>query len=185
MPTIPYTIQNSVYKRIGRHKYWAYEYEHILVDVNDKVAKFFASDEKESRRRHWRIKKQKQDAKIYTEISFDEMINSGEGSNEEYSVEEIIEDVFHPDNRDPFEIVFEKDAEIEREARIKELADRLDEISASILTKKQYEVWKYRRDGYRFAEMAEALGIDESSARERLRNALKRLKKHKSKPKKD
>jgi len=40
MPVIPYTIQRSVCKTVGRRKRWYYEYEDIFVDVNDATAAF-------------------------------------------------------------------------------------------------------------------------------------------------
>jgi len=44
------------------------------------------------------------------------------------------------------------------------------------MTKKQYEVWKYHKEDYGITEIAKLLNIDESSVRERLQNAYKRVK---------
>ena len=169
MRVIPYTIQRSVSKIIRGRKCWYYEYEHILVNVNDATAAFLEADDKREQRYQWRIKKQMQAAKIYTVFSLDEIIRSEDG--EDFPVSEIIEDTVHSENRDPLDIIIEREEEEEREKN----AAAHNEMYAALLTKKQYEVWKYFEDGYSLVEIGELLGIDESSARERLHNAFKRI----------
>ena len=107
MPIIPYTLQRSIQKIINGKQRWFYEYEPVLVDVNDAVAEFLAKDDKRERRYQWKIKKQKQDANIHTVFSLDEVGRTGNG--EEYLVADLIEDTVHPQNRDPLDIVIDKE----------------------------------------------------------------------------
>ena len=46
---------------------------------------------------------------------------------------------------------------------------------ASKMTKKQFEAWVYHEAKYSNVKIAKILGIDESSVRERIKNALKRI----------
>ena len=170
MPEISYPIQRSVPKIVRGRKCWYYEYEHILVDVNDAVAEFFADEDKKNKRYKWKIDKQKQAAKIYTEFSLDEIVQSDD--DEDFPVAEMVEDTVHSENRDPLEMIIER--EEEEQAAFDAI---LDKLHTSILTKKQYAVWQYNRAGYGFADIARMLNIDESSARERLRNAENRIEK--------
>ena len=169
MPIISYTIRNSACKTVRNKKCWYYEYEQILVDVNDAVAEFLEEDDKRERRYLWKIKKQMQDAKIHMVFSFDEVINFE--NNTDATIAEIIEDTVNPENYDPLEITIENEIKEER----KQLAVELDEMCAALMTKKQYEVWKYSEQGFNTSEIAKMLNIDESSVRERLQNALKRF----------
>jgi len=169
VPIISYTIRNSACKTVRNKKCWYYEYEQILVDVNDAVAKFLEEDDKREKRYLWKIKKQMQDARIHTVFSLDEMISFGDGA--ESSITDIIEDNVNPENYDPLEIVVEKEIKEEQ----KRVAASLDEMCASLMTKKQYEVWQYSGQGFNVSEIAKILNIDESSVRERLQNALKRI----------
>jgi len=175
MPVIPYTIQKSIYKTIGGRKRWYYEYEDVLVDVNDAVADFLEEENKKNRRYKWKIKKQKQRANLYpNDISLDashDLIRYTDKSGDKVLVAETIEDVFHPENRDPVEILSDKEYDKGREGS----AALIEEVFASIMTKKQYKVWKLDNAGYRYSDIARLLNIDESSVRERLENANKRI----------
>jgi len=171
MPVIPYTLQWSEYKTLGRKKRWCEKYEQVLVEVNDEVAAFLKKDDKREQRYQWKIKKQKRDAKIFYEFSLDEMVQPSDGTGEEFPVEEIIADKVHPENRDPLEIMLEKEAI----TQLNKIAAIRDKLYASKMTKKQYEVWKYHNDGHRPSHIARLLNIDESSVRERLKNAYKRI----------
>ena len=169
MPIISYTIRSSACKTVRNKKCWYYEYEQILVDVNDAVAEFLEEDDKRERRYLWKIKKQMQDAKIHTVFSLDEMINLDVGT--EVPIADIIEDNVNPENYDPLEIAVEREIKEEQ----KRLAVGLDEMCASLMTKKQFVVWQYSGQGFNTSEIAKMLNIDESSVRERLQNALKRF----------
>jgi len=111
MPIIPYTIQRSVCRTIRGRRFWCYEYEHILVEVSDAVAEFLAEDDKREQRYQWKIKKQMQDAGIHTVFSLDEIVKSDNGANSDFPVSDIVEDTVNPQNRDPHEIVIEKEDE--------------------------------------------------------------------------
>ena len=143
MLIIPYIIQKSVCKTVNEKKRWYYEYEQVFVEASDEVAAFLEKDDKREQRYQWKIKKQIQDAGIHTVFSLDELVRNS--NSEEYIVADLIEDTVHPDNYDPLEIAIEKETEEEGEERRKELAAGLDEMCASLMTKKQYEVWKYRK----------------------------------------
>ena len=171
MPVIPYTLQWSEYITVGRKKRWCEKREQVFVEASDEVAAFLKKDDGREQRYQWKIKKQKQDAKMYTEFSLDEMIQPSDGAGEEFPVEEIIADEVHPENRDPLEIMLENEAL----AQLNKIADIRDKIYASKMTKKQFEVWKYHNDGHRPSHIARLLNIDESSVRERLKNAYKRI----------
>jgi len=125
--TIPYTLQWSEYKTVGRKKRWCEKYEQVFVEVNDAVAAFLERDDGREQRYQWKVKKQKQDAKIFYEFSLDEMVQPSDGTGEEFPVEEIIADKVHPDNRDPLEIMLEKEAL----ARLNKIAAIRDKIYAS------------------------------------------------------
>jgi len=169
VPIISYVIRKSVCKTVRNKKCWYYEYEQILVDVNDAVAEFLEEDDKRERRYLWKIKKQMQDAKIHTVFSLDEILNFDNGT--ESSISDIIEDTVNPENYDPLEITIENEIKEEQ----KRLAANLDEMCSALMTKKQYEVWQYSGQGFNTSEIAKMLNIDESSVRERLQNALKRF----------
>ena len=175
MPIIPYTLQWSAYKIKNGKKHWYYEYRHIPVDVNDAVAAFLGEDDKSEKRYKERIKKQKQKAGIRTVFSLNELVKTEDGFNEDYFVEEITADTTHPENRDPLEIVTEQETERERKKQDKEFEAELNQLAASLMTKKQLEAYKLYRDGYNYTEIAGMLKVDESSVRERLRNAVKRI----------
>lgn len=172
MPVIPYTTQKSVQKTIGKKKYWCCEYKHVLVNVNDKVAAFLKYDDKREERYDWKIKKQKQRAKIYTMVYLDEIKLDNDG--EEYVVEEMIEDTANPENYNPLEIAVKNEAERKRE----QAHAALYKVYKSLMTKKQFEVWKLRKQNYSNVDIAKMLKIDESSVRERLKNASKRIKEY-------
>ena len=164
MPIISYTIQRSVFKKVGvRKKCWYYEYEHIFVDVNDAVAEFLEEDGKREQRYMWKIKKQMQDAGIRALVPLDKA--------KEMKASDYIEDKTHPKNRNPLEIVIE----MENEKEEKKTAGKLNKKLAGLMTKKQYEAWKYTKEGYSIIAIAKILNIDESSVRERLQNAVKRI----------
>jgi len=175
MPVISYPIQKSVYKTVGGRKRWYYEYEQILVDVNDATAEFFANESKREKRYKWKIKKQKQRANIYPDdISLDathDFVHYTDKSGDAILAAETIEDAFHTENRDPIEILIDRESDKGREGS----AALIEELFVSIMTKKQYEVWKLDNAGYRYSDMARILNIDESSVRERLENANKRI----------
>ena len=175
MPEIPYTLRRSVRKIINGRQRWFYEYEPVLVDVNDATAAFLAKDNKREQRYQWKIKKQKQDANVHTEISLDEVGKTADG--DEYLVADLIEDTVHSRNRDPLDILIDKDERKESKKRSKEMAVMFKEMYTSLLTKKQYEAFKYSDKGYSVTAIAKLLGIDESSVRERLENAFKRINK--------
>ena len=136
--------------------------EHILVDVNDAVAEFLVHDDKRERRYQWKIKKQMQDAGICRTVYLDE-IKYDSNTNEQYFVANIIEDIINPENRNPLSIIIER-----------EFTDTLYHLYSQAMTQKQYEILKFHEQGYTTSDIAKVLGIDESSARERLHNALKK-----------
>jgi len=175
MPVIPYTIQRSVRKIINGKQRWFYEYEPVFVDVNDAVAAFLGDDDKRERRYQWKIKKQKQDANIHTVFSLDEIGRTSD--SEEYLVADLIEDTVNQQNRDPLDIIIDKEERKESKKRSKELSAMFKEMYSTLLTKKQYEAWEYSDKGYNTTEIAKLLNIDESSVRERLENAFKRINK--------
>jgi hypothetical protein len=150
MPVISYTIQRNI--RINGKQRWVYEYDPTLVDVNNAVAEFLAKDDKREKRYQWKIKKQKQDANIHTEFSLDE--TGGTGDGEEYIVADLIEDTVHPQNRDTLDIVIDKEERKESKKRSNEMAAMFKEMYTSILTKKQYEAFKYSDKGYSATEIA-------------------------------
>ena len=172
MPIISYTIQVSVFKKVGkRKKCWYYEYEHTLVEVNDAVAEFLEEDDKREQRYIWKIKKQMQDAGIRALVPLDKARGM--------KAVDCIEDKTHPQNRNPIEIVIERENEKEE----KKITAKRNKKIAGLMTKKQYEAWKYIKEDYSITAIAKLLNIDESSVRERLQNAYKRieslnLKKH-------
>jgi len=171
MPIIRYPIQKSVAKTVHGRTRWFCKYEYILVDVKDEVAEFLALDNKQAKRYKWKIEKQMQDAKIYTQVYLDDFAVSKDGSKLDFPVAETIEDTVHSYGRDPLEIIMEDKVEKGRA----EFAELMSKMYAFVLTKKQYEVWKLNEDGYRPSDIARLLNIDESSVRERLRNAQKRI----------
>jgi len=161
VPVISYTIRKSVWKTIRNKRCWYYEYEHILVDVNDAVAEFLKKDSKRERRYQWKIKKQMRDARIHTLISIDE-VKFDYNTSERYFVADLIEDVVNPENRNPLSIIIQNE----------KLAG-LDHEYSSTMTKKQYEVFQLYKQGYNNTEVAKMLGVDESSVRERLHTAFR------------
>ena len=132
-------------------------------------------DDKRERRYQWKIKKQMQDANIHTVFSLDEIGRTGDG--EEYLVADLIEDIVHSQNSNPLDIVIDKEYREESKKRRRELVAMFKESYYALLTKKQYEAWKYSDKGYSATEIAKLLNIDESSVRERLENAFKRINK--------
>lgn len=77
--------------------------------------------------------------------------------------EEIVADTIRPENCDPLVIFLDK-----------EDTQELDYYNYAVMTEKQWEVFRLFEQGYTKTEMANMLGIDESSVRERLHTALKR-----------
>lgn len=180
MPTIPYIIQKSVKKLINGRSRWFIEYETIYIDVSDEVAAFLAEDDKYEQDYQARMKKFMRKNKIHKTLSLDVVIESDDGS--ETTVGDIVADTVHHDNRDPLEIAIARETLYERINGIKnddevKKSPTYMEICASKMTKKQFEVWQYHKAGYSNVEIARMLRIDESSVRERLKNAEKRLKK--------
>jgi len=173
MPIIPYTIRRSIRKTIRGRVCWDYEYEHILVDVSDEVAEFLVEDNKREQRYQWKIKKQMQDVRVHTVISLDEIIKSNDSANSDFPVSDIIEDTVNSQNCNPLEIVIEN----EDEEKHKKKAAIIEDMCALLMTKKQYEVWRYHKEDYGISEIAKLLSIDESSVRERLQNAYTRITK--------
>jgi DNA-directed RNA polymerase specialized sigma24 family protein len=177
MPVITYTIQKSICKTVAGRKRWYYEYARIPVAVSSEVVAFLTEDEKRERRYRWKTAKQMRDAGISAIFSLDGLKQSDSEQNEDYPVAEIVEDTVHSDNRDPLEIILENEYEQKSKTEQERFAAELDKKCAAVMTKKQYEVWEYNKQGYRLAEIARHLGIDESSVRERLKNAVERISK--------
>ena len=136
-------------------------YERVMVEVSDEVAAFLKYDDMRELRYKWKTDKQKRKAKIRAVFSLDSVAKDGEG--EEYLVADMIEDIYNPENRNPLTIIIERES-----------TDGLYHIYASVMTSKQYEMLKYYEQDYSVVDMAALLGLDESSARERLYNALKK-----------
>ena len=149
MPVIPYKLQWSVCKKKGKKTFWDIEYQEILVDVNDAVAAFLEEDDQTEQRYQWKIKKQRQDAKIYGILSLDNVKGR--------KFLELIEDTVDPENRCPLTVLLER-----------EFTAELYHEYSSTMSQKQYEVFKLYDQGYNKTEIASKLNIDESSVRERL-----------------
>jgi predicted DNA binding protein len=162
MPVIPYTIRTCVCKTVRKTKRWFYEYERIFVDVSDEVAAFLEKDNRREKRYRWKIQKQMRDAGIHAIVSLDEIKSDENGDS--YFVADLIEDTVNPENRNPLSILIEN-----------EFTEGLYDLYEKAMTQKQYEVLKLHERGYTTSDIAELLGIDESSARERLHNALKKV----------
>ncbi|MCL2675710.1 MAG: LuxR C-terminal-related transcriptional regulator [Firmicutes bacterium] len=186
MPIIPYILQWSVAKTVAGKKRWREKREQVFVDVSDEIAAFLKWDDGGEKRYIERTKKQKRKAKIKKTFSLDQMVKTND-SADEFPVGELIADIFHLDNFDPLEIVIGKETVSEREHERKHELERIiaeqekkeaefEKQYAPKLTKKQYEVWKYHKEGHSNVEIAALLNIDESSVRERIKNAKKRLK---------
>ena len=179
MPIIPYVIQNSVQRLVNGRKRWFVKYKTILVDVSDEVAAFLAQDNEYEKNYQSRMKKLMRRVKAHKTFSLDEVIISDDGL--ETSVGELIADTVHQENFDPLELVIEKESRYERKHNITYKTE--EEIKyeeyikrcASKMTKKQFEVWVYHEAKYSNVKIAKILGIDESSVRERIKNALKRI----------
>jgi hypothetical protein len=185
MPTIPYIIQKNVQRLVNGRRRWFVKYETVSVDVSDEVAEYLAKNDKYEQDYQARMKRYKRKAKIYEPFSLDVAIQLDDGS--EIQIGELIADRFNLDNSDPLEIIMAKETIYERIRGIKyegeeeKKSPTFMEVCASKMTKKQYEVWRYHKSGYSNVAIARLLKIDESSVRERLKNAKKRIEKIKSK----
>lgn len=179
MPTIPYKIQKSVQRLVNGRNRWFTEYETIFIDVSDEVAAFMEKDNDYEKDYQLRIKKLMRQIKVHKIFSLDEVIITDDGA--ETSVGDLIADTIHHENFDPLELAIDKENRYERKHGIRYKTEEEEKLEkeirrcASKMTKKQFEVWLYHKAGCSNVKIAKILNIDESSVRERLKNALKRI----------
>lgn len=158
MPLVTYAIEKQFLKTKNKRKVWYIGYGYIDVEVPDAVAAFLEEDDKRERRYNWKTKKQLEAANIKFVFSLDAQLTAEAEDN----FAELIEDVIHPENRNPLDIMIQNEDNA-----------ALDLEYTSTMTKKQHEVFRLYNEGYNNTEVAKLLGLDESSVRERLHMAFR------------